>query len=391
MIKEIVILGAGYAGLLCALEARKKLSPEEAKITLINKHTYHQLITQLHETAAGARSDRSIRIAIDSLIQGKAIDFRKATVQSIQPEQKQVVLSDESVLRYDYLVVALGSEAEYFGITGLKEHAFILKSVNQARLIRSHIESCFARYPYEQDPALLRFVIGGAGFSGIELVGELADKLPELAKEAGVDEKHVELYNVEAAPGILPGFDTALVDAARKSLQGRGVRFMTGVPIVEVSPGVVHLKTGETIETKTVVWTGGVRGNQLVIDAGFETEPRGRAKVNEFLQSPTHKEVYILGDCSFVLGENGRPLPPTAQLAWQMGSAAGKYLFQDIKGGVKVPFTPNIMGSLASLGRKDAVGQVLKSYKMYGKVAYMAKEASQVRYLAKIGAMFAAR
>ncbi len=391
MAKQIVILGAGYAGLLCALETRKRLSGVDAQITLVNKHNYHQLITQLHETAAGARSDRSIRFSLQTLLTGKNIDFLKGTVKAISPSLRQVVLENGRTLSYDYLVVALGSEPEYFGITGLQEHAFILKSVNQARLIRAHIESCFARYPYERRPELLRFVVGGAGFSGIELVGELADALPNYAKDAGVDLSSVQLYHVEAAPGILPGFDEELVEAARKSLESRGVKFMTGVPIVEVSPGVVHLKNGNSIEAETVIWTGGVRGNQLVIDAGFETEPRGRAKVNEFLQSTSNSDVYILGDCAFILGDNGRPLPPTAQLAWQMGTAAGKYLYHDIKGGAKVPFTPNIMGSLASLGRKDAVGKVLQSYKMYGKMAYMAKEASQIRYLAKIGAMFAAR
>lgn len=391
MAKQIVILGAGYAGLLCALEARKRLSGMDAQITLVNKHTYHQLITQLHETAAGARSDRSIRVSINNVIRDKKIDFQKGIVEQIVPSDKKVVMEDGTTLSYDYLVVALGSEAEYFGITGLKEHAFILKSVNQARLIRSHIESCFARYPYEKKPELLRFVVGGAGFSGIELIGELADALPNYAKDAGVDMSLVELYNVEAAPGILPGFDEELVQRARTSLEERGVTFMTGLPIVEVAPGVVHLKNGESIESETVIWTGGVRGNQLVINAGFETEPRGRAKVNKFLQSSNYSDVYILGDCSFVLGNEGRPLPPTAQLAWQMGSAAGKYLYHDIKGGTKVPFNAKIMGSLASLGRKDAVGKVLQSYKMYGRMAYVAKEASQIRYLAKIGAVFAAR
>ncbi len=391
MAKNIVILGAGYAGLVCALEARKRLSVDDATITLVNKHSYHQLITQLHETAVGARSDRSIRISVQRVLAGKEVEFVKGTVAKILPNDHQVELENHKVLSYDYLVIALGSEAEYFGIPGMKDHAFILKSVNQARLIRAHIESCFARYPYEQRPELLRFVVGGAGFSGIELVGELADALPHYAEEAGIDPSLVELYNVEAAPGILPGFDPELVKAAQESLQARGVHFMVGVPIVQVDPGQVHLKTGETIQSETVVWTGGVRGNQIVVDAGFDAEPRGRAKVNEFLQSTNYSDVYILGDCSFVIGDNGRPLPPTAQLAWQMGAACGKSLYCDIKGGLKEEFKPAIMGSLASLGRKDAVGKVFKSYRMYGKAAYVMKEASQYRYLAKIGAVFGGR
>ena len=385
---SIVILGAGYAGLLCAIEARKRLGTEEASITLVNKHHYHQLITQLHESAAGARSDRSVRISLSSILNGKDITLVKGVVQKIDTENHAVLLDHNKSLSYDYLVVALGSDTEYFNIPGLKEHAFTLKSVNQARLIRTHIESCFARYPYEQRPELLRFVVGGAGFSGIELVGELADALPKYAADAGIDVSRIQLYNIEAAPGILPGFDQPLVEAAQRSLETRGVKFLTGQPIVKVENGIVHLQNGESIFAGTIIWTGGVRGNQLVIDAGFDTEPRGRAKVNEFLQSPQSPKVYMIGDCAFVIGENGRPLPPTAQLAWQMGITAGNYLYHDIKGGTKSAFIPHIVGSVASLGRKDAVGKVLKSYRMYGKMAYMAKEAGNIRYLTKIGALF---
>lgn len=388
MNKQILILGAGYAGLVCALQTRKYLTDTEATITLVNKHDYHQLITLLHESAVGARSDRSLRIPLGRVLRDKDVTIHKGTVARIEPDNQRVLLEDGGELSYDQLVVALGSETEYFGIPGLKEHAFTLKSLNQARLLRAHLESCFARYPLERRPELLRFVVGGAGFSGVELVGEFADALPELASEAGVPLKLVEIYNVEAAPGILPGFDSDLVAAAEKSLKQRGVRFLTGVPIVRVDPGVVHLQTGDAIVAETIVWTGGVRGNQLVIDAGFETDPRGRAKVDAYLQSTSHSGVYMLGDCALVLNEDGRPYPPTAQLAWQMGGACGKYLYHDSHGGLKEEFHPEILGSIASLGRKDAVGKVGRSYKTKGRMANILKDASQYRYLAKIGSVF---
>ncbi|PWI58947.1 NAD(P)/FAD-dependent oxidoreductase [Sulfoacidibacillus thermotolerans] len=388
---RIVILGAGYAGLVCALQTRKYLTASEASITLVNKHNYHQLITLLHETAVGARSDRSLRIPLDKVLADKDVQIQKGTVVKIDPSAKQVALEDGQTISYDLLVVALGSETEYFGIPGLKEHAYTLKSLNQARLLRAHVESCFARYPLERRRELLRFVVGGAGFSGIELVGEFADALPRLASEAGVPLEYVELYNVEAAPGILPGFDADLVKTAEESLKARGVRFLTGVPITQVEPGIVHLKTGDTIEAETIVWTGGVRGNQIVVDAGFETDARGRAKVNAYLESVNYEGVYILGDCALILNEQGRPYPPTAQLAWQMGAACAKYLYHDVRGGVKEEFRPNIAGAIASLGRKDAIGKIGRSFKATGKMAYLFKDASQYRYLSKIGAVFANR
>ena len=388
MSKRILILGAGYAGLVCALETKKKFADDDVSVTLVNKHLYHQLITQLHETAVGARSDQSVRIPLEKVLRGKDVELVKGVVERIVPDEKKVFLDGDRTLTYDYLVVALGSEAEYFGVPGMKEHAFILKSVNQARLIRSHIESCFARYVYERRSSLLRFIVGGAGFSGIELVGELADALPELAAETGIDYSLVEIYNVEAMPGILPGFEPDLATAAEESLKARGVRFLTGMPIIQVEPGKVYLKDGSVLEAETIVWTGGVRGNQIVVDAGFETEPRGRAKVDAYLQSVNFPDTYLIGDCAFVIGENGRPLPPTAQIAWQMGASAADSLYRDIKGGVKTAFTPIIQGTLASLGRKDAVGKVGQSLKLHGRIASLAKEAGNYRYLAKIGSVF---
>jgi NADH:ubiquinone reductase (H+-translocating) len=305
----------------------------------------------------------------------------------VDPVAKTVTLEHQE-LPYDYLVIALGSETEYFGIPGLKEYSFNLKTINQARLIRTHIERCFAEYHYNRDDSLLTFVVGGAGFSGIELVGELADRFPVLCKENHIPFEKVKLYNVEAAPTILPGFDQELVDRAQQSLTDRGVKFVVGVPIVQVEPGIVHLKNGDTIATQTLVWTGGVRGNQIVIDAGFVTEPRGRAKVNEYLQAEGYDNVYIIGDSCFVMNEEtGRPYPPTAQIAGQMGTATGKYLFADIKGHKKDPFKPQILGSIASLGRKDAIAKLGSKYKATGKVAYFVKDMSKYRYLAKIGAV----
>ncbi|GIM44863.1 NADH dehydrogenase [Collibacillus ludicampi] len=388
MAKKVVILGAGYAGLVTALKLNKLASAGDCEIILVNKHDYHQMITQLHESAAGAKSDRDIRIPLASVLKGKNIKFIKDTVEAIDKQAKQVKLKSQ-VLSYDYLVVSLGSESEYFGIPGLKEYSFSLKSINQARLIRIHIEKCFADYHYDPTPDKLTFVVGGAGFSGIELVGELADALPKLAEENNIPYERVKLYNVEAAPMILPGFDEELVKVAEHSLKSRGVNFLVGVPIIRVEPGKVHLKNGEIIETQTLVWTGGVRGSQIVIDAGFETEPRGRAKVDEYLRAIGHEDVFIIGDSCFVMNEEtGRPYPPTAQIAIQMGENCAANLYASIKGTQKEKFVPNLLGSVASLGRKDAIGKVGKSLKTKGWIAYRIKDMSQVRYLAKIGMIF---
>ncbi|TCP55564.1 NADH dehydrogenase [Tumebacillus sp. BK434] len=386
MAKKVVILGAGYAGLVCALELNKLTTAQEVEIILVNKHEYHQLVTQLHEPAVGAKAEKDVTLSINSILGGKKIKFVKDMVVSIDKEAKEVTL-ENSKLSYDYLVVALGSETEYFGIPGLKEYSFTLKSVNQANRIREHIENCLKTYNQDKKDSKLTFVVGGAGFTGIELVGELADMLPVLAAKHNVPKDKIKLINVEAAPMILPGFDEELVSIAKKSLEGRGVQFIIGTPVVQVEPGVVHLKSGDTIPTETMIWTGGVRGVPVVAEAGFETEPRGRAKVDEYLRAVGNEDTWIIGDSCFVLAPNGRPYPPTAQISTQMGENAAVNIYSSMKHIKKEKFDPVLLGAVASLGRKEAIGSLGSKMKAKGWLAYRVKDASKYRYLAKIGAL----
>ncbi|MGV2787275.1 pyridine nucleotide-disulfide oxidoreductase, partial [Clostridium perfringens] len=187
-------------------------------------------------------------------------------------------------------------------------------------------------YSKTKNKADATIVVGGGGLTGVELVGEYADMKSELARKYGIDPQEITLYCVEAAPSILPGFPAELVDRATTSLQKRGVNFLTGLPITKMDGTTVELKDGSTIETSTLIWTGGVQGNSVVANCGIEVN-RGRAVVNEFLQSASHPDVYVAGDSAVVMGPEGRPYPPTAQLAWQMGELIGYNIFAQLNGG----------------------------------------------------------
>ncbi|MCL6548435.1 MAG: NAD(P)/FAD-dependent oxidoreductase [Alicyclobacillus sp.] len=391
MAKHIVILGAGYGGLLAALETRRLLTADAAKITLVNRQPYHQIVTELHLPAAGTASDRHVQVPLDKLVGNKRIDICLGEVSAIRPDERVVELADGSGLTYDLLVVGLGSETEFFGIPGLKEHSFVLKSVDDARRIRAHIESCVETFARTGDRSYLTFTVGGAGLTGIELVGELADTMPGLCKQHGVDPAQVRLLSVEAMPSILPGFSDSLVARAKQSLEARGVEFWTGVPIVRMEPGKAHLKDGRVIETQTLVWTGGVRGNSVVAASGLAVDGRGRALINSYLQAVNHPDVFVAGDSAIVMNpETGRPYPPTAQLAAQMGAHVGQQIYALLKGGKLEDFEPHLAGTLASLGRKDAIGLVgSRRFEVKGKLAAWLKDASQIRYLYDIGGLFA--
>jgi len=382
-IPRIVILGAGYGGIVTAIRLQKELNYNEADVTLVNKHDYHYITTHLHMPAAGTDNPENARVDISKLIDEFKIDFVKGTVLQIKPQERKVVL-EESTLSYDYLVVGLGGEPETFGIPGLREYAMNIRSINSVRLIREHIEYQFAKFKREPSRTdYLTFIVGGAGFTGIEFVGELADRIPELCKEFDVDPGLVKIYNIEAAPSALPGFDPELVEYGMKVLADKGVTFKIATAIKECTPDGVVLATGEVIKSSTVVWTGGIRGNHMLEEAGFETM-RGRIKVDEHLRAPGHDNIYIVGDCSIVMNPEGRPYPPTAQIATQQGEICANNLVASIRNAPLKEFKFSNKGVVASLGKGEAIG-IVGSRKIKGGSAALMKKLVDMRYLYTIG------
>ncbi|MDP5272578.1 NAD(P)/FAD-dependent oxidoreductase [Chengkuizengella axinellae] len=382
-IPRIVIVGAGYGGIVTSIRLQKELNYNEADVTLINKHDYHYITTHLHMPAAGTDDPKNARVDISKLIDEFKVDFIKSTVVEINSEEKKVILEDGAV-SYDYLVIGLGGEPETFGIPGLKEYALSIRSINSVNYIREHIEYMFAKYKNDESRKdYLTFVVGGSGFTGIEFVGELADRLPKLCNEFNVDPSLVRIINVEAAPTALPGFDPDLVKYAMDVLTEKGVEFMISTPIKECTPDGVILATGEEIKSQTVVWTGGIRGNSLVENAGFEAV-RGRVKVDEYLRAPGFDDVFIIGDCSVMFKEDGKPYPPTAQIAMQQGATCAYNLAASIRGDKLKAFKPQIKGTVASLGKGEAIG-VVGEKKIKGYTAAIMKKIIDIRYLYIIG------
>ncbi|WP_270165039.1 NAD(P)/FAD-dependent oxidoreductase [Paenibacillus sp. SYP-B4298] len=382
-IPKIVILGAGYGGILTALRLQKELNYNEADVTLVNKHDYHYITTHLHMPAAGTDNPENARVSISKLIDEFKIDFVKSTVVQIRPQDKKVILED-GTLSYDYLVIGVGGEPETFGIPGMIEYAMNIRSINSVRLIREHIEYQFARYkrePHRSD--YLTFVVGGAGFTGIEFVGELADRLPELCKQFDVDPSIVKLYNIEAAPTALPGFDPELVEYGMEVLRKKGVIFKIGTAIKECTPDGVIVGEGEEIRSQTIIWTGGIRGNRLIEEAGFETM-RGRVKVDEYLRAPGTENIYIVGDNSLVFNPEGRPYPPTAQIAMQQGVICAHNLVASIRKQSLKTFEFKNKGTVASLGKGEAIG-IAFGKKYTGRTAAWLKKLIDLRYLFIIG------
>jgi len=384
----ILVLGAGYGGLTTVVNLQKIVSADEAEIILINKNDYHYETTWLHEVSAGTISPDKARYPISSVINNN-VRFVQATVDNLDVDTKKVETT-AGEFTYDYLVIGLGFEGETFGIPGLKEYALSLGNLNAARQIREHIEYQFASWSLdeEKDDSKLTIIVGGAGFTGIELLGELGNRIPELCKEFDIPQEKVRVLCVEAAPMILPGFDPKLVEYAKTQLSKKGIEFSIGTPVVEGTPEGVKIKKGEDefefIKAGTVIWAAGVRGNQLIETSGIENN-RARIAVRKDMRAPGFDDVFVVGDCAFLLNEEaGRPYPPTAQIAMQQAVCIAKNLKHLMKDEDTETFVYDDKGAVCSLGHEDAIGSAL-GRQFTGKTASALKKVVDDRALFLVG------
>lgn len=384
---KIVVLGAGYAGLKTTRELVKSLSPEEADLVLVNKHNYHYETTWLHEVAAGTINPNQARFMISDVVNPNRVRLIYDAVVEVNKDDQRVILENGEIT-YDYLVIALGFESNTFGIKGMEENAFAIVDIDSSRQIREHIELQFAKYNTDDNAkeSDLTILIGGAGFTGIELLGELVERVPKLCKKYDVDRHKVKIINVEAMPSILPMFDKELVSYATKSLEDRGVEFKLGTAIKECTEdGFIVGDDEELIEAGTVVWTGGVTGSSILTASGFELT-RGKVTVDGDLRAPGFENIFILGDCAWVMDEEaGRPFPPTAQAAMQHANTCARNMTALLRNEPLETFIFDDKGTVASLGVTDGIGTVFSGTELKGKAAAAMKKVVDNRSILLLG------
>lgn len=379
---KIVVLGAGYGGMKATRELTQKLQTEEAEIVLVNKHNYHYETTWLHEVAAGTINHNQARVMLSDVFNPNRVRLIYDSVVEVKKDENVVVL-ENSEITYDYLVISLGFVTNTFGIKGMEENALFIQDIDTSQLIRDHIEYQFVQYKNSENKNDddLTILVGGSGFTGIEFVGELAEKVPELCKKYDIDRYKVRIINVEAAPTILPGFDEDLVNYAKQSLESRGVEFRLGAKIQECKEDCFVVGDDfEEIKAGTIVWTGGVTGSPILAKSGFELT-KGKVTVDGDLRAPGEDNIFIIGDCAWVMNEKeGRPFPPTGQAAIQHGVLCANNIKALLHNQPLERFEFDDKGTVASLGVTDGMGTVYGK-KLYGKPAAAMKKVVDNRSL----------
>ncbi|MBP3038275.1 FAD-dependent oxidoreductase [Bacillaceae bacterium Marseille-Q3522] len=381
--KNIVIIGAGYAGVHAAKKLAKEYKRNESvSITLIDRHSYHTMMTELHEVAAHRVEPAAVQFDLRRLFKHSNVKLITSDVEKVNHEEKKVI-TDEGTYSYDYLILGMGGEPNDFGTPGVKEHGYSLWSLEDAVRLRGHIKKTVRNAAIEKDPlkreAMLTFVVCGSGFTGIEMVGELLDWKKRLAKDNKIDAEDIQLLVVEAAPSILNMLERRDADKAENYMMKKGIKILKNSPIVEVKADSIVLKSGEEINTHTLIWTAGVRANSGTKEFGMAAGRAGRLKANKYMEAEGFENVYVVGDLVYYEESEGKPTPQIVEAAEQTETTAANSIIADISGKEKKAYEGKYHGVMVSIGSKYGVAH-LANFHLSGWFAIFMKHLVNLYY-----------
>ena len=379
----IVIAGAGYAGLAAA---RSLSHSDRVRVILINQYDYHLLQFQLHEAAVNKIETESLALPLAGLLP-RNVELITAKIDHFDFKAR-TVHTDRGRVPYERLIIALGSQPATFNIPGLSEHALMLKSLSNARQIRGHLEVTLSALAGATRSTPYPIVIGGAGITGVELATELSEGLKDFTREYGLERGAIKIVLVDAAPTVLPGFDQPTIDEAARVLAEMGIDVRTSTIVERVEADRVVVKANgvrDVIETRTLIWTGGIKANALVVNSGLTLGERSAAIVDEYLRSVDYPEVSVVGDSALVRDpRDDRVAIACGQLAAKQGKYAGRQILADLTGDVQTPYVPLMDGLLISLGAYRGVGTIGPVW-VRRLIARLGKIGAETRYLFTIG------
>jgi NADH:ubiquinone reductase (H+-translocating) len=365
---RVLILGGGFGGFYAALHLDKTIAADpNIEVTVVSRENFILFTPMLHEVAAGDLDDSDIAGPLREML--KHAHFLEAQVEAIDLAKQQVTVtygaySQKKQLSYDHLLIALGSETNFFKLPGVEERAVTMKSIGDAFLLRNVMLLMLELASLTEDisvrRALLTFVVAGGGFAGVETIGALNDFVREALRfYPNLTEADLRVMLIHADDVILPELGERLGRYAQKKLAARKVEIRTKTRVAGFSDHGVELGTGETIAAQTLVWTAGVTPPAVLRNLPCKTE-KGRIVVEETLEVPGFPGVWAVGDCAWVPNpRTGKPHPPTAQHALRQAVRGAKNIVAAIRGRQKTPFAFTTLGQLAAIGRHTGVASIL--------------------------------
>lgn len=372
---RVLILGGGFAG----VGAAHKLEGADAEVVLVDRNGYHTFQPLLYQLATGLLETTAVGHSLRDLVgRQENTTVHQANVTAVDLDARSVEFEEIAAITYDYLVLALGAEVNFFGTAGAQEHAFPMYTLAHAVHLKDHLLERWEAA--DRDPALiedgaLNIVVVGGGPTGVETAGAVAELYrADFARDyPAVDQDQARVILVEAGPELFSMFKPKLRAYAAKALTERTVEVRTGEQVASVSSNRVTLKSGEDIRAHTLVWGAGLQGNPLVHSLGVELQRGNRLGVEPGLTLAGHPEVYVPGDIAAIDDpKHEQVLPQLGSVALQSGEHAGETIARRISGEKTKPFAYRDKGTMAAIGRKAAVVQMLGGRSITGLKAQLA-------------------
>jgi NADH dehydrogenase len=371
----VLVLGGGFGG----IGAAKKLAKAPVDVVLVDRHDYHTFQPLLYQLATGLLEQPAVGHSIRDLFHKQDnVRVHTDTVVSVDLDAREARFAELEPQSYDYLLLGLGAEVNFFGVEGAAEHGFPLYTLSDAVRLKDHVLERWEAA--DRDPSLvgegaLNVVVVGGGPTGVETAGALAELYNGVFKKdyPDVAPGTARVILVEASPEIFSMFKPDVRTYAEEALTKRGVEVRTGEVVASVSPERVTLKSGDEIPAHTLVWGAGLQGNELVQALGVELERGNRLGVDSQLRLPSHPEAFVVGDVAAITdAKTEQVLPQLGSVALQSGEHAGETIARLVSGKAPEPFKYHDKGTMAMIGRGSAVVQMLGGRTMKGMKAQLA-------------------
>ena len=376
MIKpKVVILGGGFGGLAAARALYKT-----AEVTVVDRHNYQTFLPLLYQVSTAGLAADHVAYPIRGALRKTSVKFRMGSPLAIDHKNKEVKLDSLDVLKFDHLIVALGSTTADFGIPGVTEFTLGMKSVNEALTIRAEIMRRFEDLCRLEDDTRLAITVIGGGPTGVEMAGAIAELIRGPLKS---DQKQaaaqIDITIIEAGDRLLPTFSPILSKRTKKDLEKLGVKVLVGSPVAGVENRKITFKDNQVLPSEITIWAAGVKGSNAMAQLSLPVSGN-RVVVEPTMQVKNYPNIWALGDIAGALGKDGKPLPMVAPVAIQQGKFIAKQITRLSSGKELKEFKYLDKGSMATIGRNKAVVEV-KGFKLSGPIAWLIWVALHLFYL----------
>ena len=363
---KVVILGGGFGGLTAGRALDKS-----ADVTVVDRHNFQTFLPLLYQVSTAGLAADHVAYPIRGALRKTNVKFRMGSPISIDHKNKEIKLDSSEVLKFDHLIVALGSTTSDFGIAGVNEYALGMKTVHEALTIRAEIMRRFEDLCRFEDNTRFAISVVGGGPTGVEMAGAIAELIRgPLKSDQANAAAHIDINLIEAGPRLLPPFAPSLSERTKRDLEKLGVKVLVNTAVKEIEHRKIFLKDGTTMQSEITIWAAGVKGSDAMAQLNLPTAGN-RVAVEPTMQVKNYPYIWALGDIAASVGKDGRPLPMVAPVAIQQGKFIAKQIMRLVNNKSLESFKYVDKGSMATIGRNKAVVQV-KGIKIAGPIAWFA-------------------